>query len=996
LNLSITKIGMFFLTIFMLAWFLYPREFFLGYIYEGREELQKAEKQYSKYLENHPNSKFATLRLIEIYKKMAKPIKATLLYNNLYEHRSRDWNIAQKYLSHLEENHEYKLLLNTRLKMAQNFMNIPRFPQERVENLLALALERTLWDQDHDMAYDILVKLTKVSKRPMGYIEQMTLLDKSLKKTGRVLKTLEKRLKENPNDLQIKEELVSIYLIVGKHKKSLKILNDLLKTRPNDKGLINLKVTLYTKQKQYKSAISEIKKLQGFKNTAKEKTALLETLANLYNKNKQHDLALATYQELLKNNKNSQQYWLSIIYLLSDDKKIDESIATLTDYLKIFDDFERKKMLADLYLYEKKEINMPLFVDYIKEDADQNFALDVAYHLISKDDTVTAKTWLETIQPLFSYNKEVLSLLIDIYLNEDDFKNSLKIALKLYKLSPNDVELIQTVAQIYQLTQDHENAEIYYERLAALNPNNFDTLKIVGRELHYMGRPKKALYYLRQAMLMQKTDPETWFLISDSMYAQGEFAKSKHAALQVLKLTESKNNLPLPLAKMVLKSKGRVAFNQEVVADYNGVIGMYPKDQDLRIDFIDLLLEKRQAKLSGKQIDTFLRDFPTQAKRLKTFQFRLAVLNKNWKRSIKIGKELRNTTNDSWYVRRDMAEAYKNIGDWKSAVYEFEQIYAATGDELYTEYPLQKLRDEHNHSVTAGYEYFDFGADNFMNWNAKYSGHITRNLKLGTDFIVGYHNASSVNYSSPSFEGMASLSSYHIPYFIIGGGAGAAFNDQRKTPTFNLNTTYYRGQNLRLSANIDYRKLRTDIPQAVAAGALYDTASFNYNYIPIERLILSGEYKASRSYLPGGASSVSQNVEPGLAYVIFKEPYFNLGYQFVLNHNSNNNSFFTQVPLVSDSKVHYLTGFISHNIKNKLTLEGGFYIGEDTERDLHLFKGDLFGGSTNVTWRVNPWLKVNSSYQFSRESLASISGESHHLNFSITGNWDQISKKLPF
>ena len=71
----------------------------------------------------------------------------------------------------------------------------------------------------------------------------------------------------------------------------------------------------------------------------------------------------------------------------------------------------------------------------------------------------------------------------------------------------------------------------------------------------------------------------------------------------------------------------------------------------------------------------------------------------------------------------------------------------------------------------------------------------------------------------------------------------------------------------------------------------------------------------------------------------------------------------------------------------KLSLEGGFFIGEDTARNLHLLKGDLWGLRGEMEWHVLSWLDIISSYEYGRQVLTGLAGNSHQATLLFSGHW---------
>ena len=120
-------------------------------------------------MEKSPYNKFATLRLAHLYDRLGEPQKATLLLKNLYEHRKSDWDMATRYLDHLENRNDAETLQEARLSIAHYFMMQPRFPRRKVSEMLYDTYLHARWTQNNDEAYAILLDMMKASKDPAPY-----------------------------------------------------------------------------------------------------------------------------------------------------------------------------------------------------------------------------------------------------------------------------------------------------------------------------------------------------------------------------------------------------------------------------------------------------------------------------------------------------------------------------------------------------------------------------------------------------------------------------------------------------------------------------------------------------------------------------------------------------------------------------------------------------------------------------------------------------------
>lgn len=473
MKFSRIKIVTFFIALLLLGWFLYPRELFLGFIYEGGAELSRAERYYLSYLKSHTLNKFATLRLANLYERKGEPEKAAPWLKQLYEKRSKDWKVANRYLNYFEDLHAEEELYRLRREIAKNFIEAPLFPKGRIKELLEDALSYAIWSQKTEDVYQLIEQIARIARRPEDYYALKADYDRGLKKTQEVLAYLHQQLEAKPTDEELRQEMSTLYAMEGNIEEAFAILDAGLKLNPQSLNLLDTQMVLQARLKNWQAAIAiaqTILQLEAL--SSQERADYMEKLAVLYHKTGQEEKRRSLYVTAF----HSQD--------LSDKDRI-----FFADQLDIF--YRDRHQLAKVKtLYEEIVVDATIAIQWKAEYVDklaffytQQRELDqvIALYqttLLSKD--LESEDRLHFIQNLGSlYNQrrqkalliqlfrneiegellyaEEKSILMgdlgDLYLNDQQFDPALKLYNQAFELDPEAKENWLNLIYFYERTK---------------------------------------------------------------------------------------------------------------------------------------------------------------------------------------------------------------------------------------------------------------------------------------------------------------------------------------------------------------------------------------------------------------------------------------------------------------------------------------------------------------------------------------------------------------
>lgn len=989
MKVSRAKIFVFFIALILLAWILYPRELFLGYIYEGRSDLSASAAYYKSYLQTSPHSKFATVRLAELYERMGRPEESLPLLRGLMDHRPRDWELAELYMQMLADLSHDRELYEARLEVFERFADLPRFPKARLENLLYDAYLYTLWNQDYEEAYRLVMMMAKIAKNPDDYYEELAHLDLGLQKMDRVLLRLQTKLQENPQDFATRAELTNIYLMIGRDDDALHVIAAGLKLAPDHLLLLQKLFVLHTKLNDDDAMIADLKSIVVHDElNLEDRFPYLQQLAHLYFKRGLLTESFALYESILEQDPDSRENWLNFISALAGAKRIDSTIDLLKKYLQRFpNDYEQEKYLVDLYLYEKMDLGQTEYYEkFIKKYSYLPLAVDVGYSFLQKNQDAKAYAWLTRMMTLFPGEFKILVPLVEAQLRLHREGEALHLVLGYLDLHPGHVEALLKVGDIHALLFENFKALSAYQKAVSIRPNDAHLLKLVGQQIFFVGYPQEALEYLQQSLVLKPEDPETWFWLSEIHMSRQQKVLARKAARRVVDCFAGKNDLSIHELRIKLKSRGRLRLDDALLKDYALARARYKNDLQLHFDLLDLYFEEGQFVAVAGELKQLQREVKTGHPQIRSYEIRLALAEKKWDRAITLIRQLLHEDPRQRSLELDLAEAYQQKGDWQLSLATYEHIRDVTGDDRKISRVIDDLHQRYDPQVRSGFNFVDFGDDTITEFVTGFKSYLSQHLLLGGESRVGQYKSSLDGMTGNAERGHLRFT-YESFNWDVHGGLGYGHSYVRSGVSPFAGVGYHFADVLQLETSYIARKLRLDLPQAVSQGVFYDIAELKWEFFPHDRLLFVGSYEFHKNYLPGGQKSFEHILDPAVSFVLFKKPFISVGYQFSFTEASDENGFLNRVPLVGKARSHYLTLAANERFFDNLYVEAGFFMGEDTARNLHFFAADLWGLRAHLKWHILPWLDFDSTYSYGRESLTSIAGDNHQMNAGLSVHW---------
>lgn len=1002
MNIPLYKIFAFFIIVLFLGWMLYPRDFFLAYISEGQNDLAVTEARYLENLKKNPNHVDTVKKLASLYQKIGTPSKAYPYMDQLLNHRSTDWDFAEFYLDYVNSNQDRNRFTEMEVKIASRFLNDKFVKPNQLIPLLEDALQHTLWKQDTEQAYKVLRMLNHLNRDPRNtdYTELMIHLAKSEQNFTKIEDILLKQLKKNPNSKSTLSELVLLSMIQKDFAKAEQYVEEGLKLDPDDIPMLQDAIEVYTRMNNLHRAIQYTEQLLIHPNLTRQQIKLTQLqLAQLYIENRYPQKALPILENLHKEHPKDQLLFRDVISLLLDTKSTTMALSHLQDYHRQYpEDFELYKALVETHLYQSKDIaQLDLYQDYLYNTKRHDFALDVGYLFIEKRSYSNAVSWSQTALNVFPSSLPLALLQLDALDKSRQLSRKISAAEHFLKIHPRSTELILLALDgYYRSGRNQTRIKSLLRQLAAIKPRDYETIKMVAREFYFLSEYKEALRYFTVAkMLLDHSKPsfkqnqdseklEVNFYLAEVHQTQNQPKLARQYYLNAVEHSEHISTLDESHTQMQLKSKGRLRFDKTIERQYMEAIQHFPDAPYLRTDFADFLLRRNKIKPAQRVVEDFVDHFGEKHRDIIRYvQLSLSMAKQDWKTAEQLARIIHSANPNDISIKITLAETQNQVGQWRDAIRTLESLRRVSQIPVFARKLLREFHLNHDNRVLAKFDYINLGSG--YSWISELgaAAHISKKIQLLGGYATGSHVQTGT--SVQSHTGQLGMTYSSTPQFSATLGSLATYTPQRRVAGAFGSSKISLTNKLDVNLDAVWRKLRVDLPLATLNGTLEDKIDIGATFNATSKLAFASTYTFNRSYLPGGQHALTHNLAPLIRYVVLNKPHVSVSYQY--NYSQVDDSgYLAIVPLIPKRSAHYISGAVSHDFRSNLSADAGFFVGEDTTRNLHAYEGDLFGFNAGMQWHATSWLLVAPVYSYGRENLSSVAGDYHQIQLQITGH----------
>ncbi len=572
--------------------------------------------------------------------------------------------------------------------------------------------------------------------------ENMGQVNKTIQIYNRIIKT-------TPEDYDSQKQLAHLYTRIGQHDKSHHLWIKLLETDPEN--------TIYqdglVESLQSADKLTDAYELtQQYIQEEPDAGVHYLRLAKLYADDNRIDDAVKNYEKAIELAPGNRQNYLHLanIYLRSDNfvkaekafndalqfttssyqrEDIEDQILNIYRYQgkleEKFKDIEAKgpltsdkqaqiarhyqnigdtqksveafKKAIDMTLdtYQKNRLSNELLEIYVEHD--QTELATQLYERIAQRSNSSRSTSYGTTSITVSSNAiRARDTMIRTYKNQNKLEKLKEIYADKHKSSPNNVEILETLARINWESEDYKKAAEYYQTLYKIQPNNMRNYYYAAAATNKSGHPEKANEILEQAETAFTSSPE-----KDDRYIVSHVASiCLQNGMNDLALKHAQTALELSrrygsstLQETLWAMLGEVYKNKE---QYEDAVNMYRQvaiTTDYDYDRRNAESEIREITLQGKLYEKWIpKQIETVEKQPNNLNARLQLaesyeLAKKFKQAVEQYEAIKELQpkNPKWYKK--LAELYNNMPDEKRETGEVIEGTALSlnGNESYVE-----------------------------------------------------------------------------------------------------------------------------------------------------------------------------------------------------------------------------------------------------------------------------------------------------------------------
>lgn len=352
-----------------------------------------------------------------------------------------------------------------------------------------------------------------------GVLERLVRIDPE--RAPELVLQFENLLARNPNRTDLLKALIKIHFAEGSIPEMLSEVAEYLETDPHNQEMLALLLKLAHEYKKVNFLLPVLEKAYRYN---PHNASLLEVLAGLYLKHNNHQEAIRLYEETVKINEDNMAAWSALAELfiqhgnfekaynaykkvLTLSPRVDSLIGKLENLIvQVKDNIPFLYLLAIAYVrMNNADLALAKYAEIIQKDRKQakDVMVEIKDMLKAFPDYPEANFLLAKAATMAGLYTEAVATLNKILKFSQKYIDRIIIELGVVlKTCPGQILALQSLAEIYLLKGDYQNAVEQYSKIIDLVPEEADSIveqarKILEKEPRLIkAREIIAKYYL--------------------------------------------------------------------------------------------------------------------------------------------------------------------------------------------------------------------------------------------------------------------------------------------------------------------------------------------------------------------------------------------------------------------------------------------------------------------------------------------------------------------
>ena len=315
--------------------------------------------------------------------------------------------------------------------------------------------------------------------------------------------------------------------------------------------------------------------------TAPDNADVLNLLGLIAQAKGMHTQATELFYHAVKQAPKHAPFWFNLGLSLENDNKHVEALQAYQTTIELRPDFkEALSNMGDIYNKEQKpEMAEEMYKKALK--IDNHFTLALANLAALKQDLKALQDYCRQYpeDAIFPY------YLSKIYQNNAQYKEALFYINQAHQITPNVPEILETLAELFMLTNKEKEAIKIFEQILCLNPNSVPALINLANHATQLRDYPQAERYYKQALDLSPHDLDAHFNYANMLYRQNRIpeALEEYRAAVIINPNryEISNNLGLI---------------QKDLGEYEEALGLFfnaffknPTSEDIALNIVETL-----------------------------------------------------------------------------------------------------------------------------------------------------------------------------------------------------------------------------------------------------------------------------------------------------------------------------------------------------------------------------------------------------------------------
>ncbi|MBI3298166.1 MAG: hypothetical protein HYZ75_08385 [Elusimicrobia bacterium] len=575
-------------------------------------------------------------------------------------------------------------------------------------------------------------------------------------------------------------------------------------------------------------------------------------------------------------------------------------------------------------------------------------------------------------------------LLADLLIEEGRFPDAEAFLDERYALGLDTAAWTVRRARLRASQRRHAESAALYRELLAASPEDSGLMLQLGLQEEAAGRPAEARKVL-EAARAKSSDPAIPYHLAELEFGAGDKGAGKRWAETALK--ELPPASQPSYARMRLRMKSRLGFDDALNSEYGALAERFPKEEEILFDWAGALLRAGAVREAAEPLALLRERFPEKdLERRRLESDRLRRLGDDEARASHLADSLRLHPDEPDFLYAE-AEGQARRKRWDLSERAALRLssspsYASAAAEL-----LADARGRGWHHAGPFMRLSQSQGTRTLETGATYRG-------VPRPYWRTAAEASRARYASRSRGTAATVSGGWLEAartaarWEAGADLDLRAGGVRSALSPGLFASWAADSGWSASARGAVRRLWTDSADAAAAGVLTDELDARARARPLRRLALGAQARYNGLSARAGGRAGQTLFAPEAVLVLLDAPlYVGAGYRFVAVDASGDAAFFATLPLIRRTRTHYASLSAGGRwLQGRLKGEAYAFNGHEPERGLSFGQGNLFGFGTSWEWQTGP-LGLSASYDQTQESALGIGGRSHSGRLAALWRW---------